>query len=104
MTHKLTIQVAAKHATSAYENSFDQWIRRGNIRVDGLVRLSFLVALATMARLIRRTSVQAGRPITTKLSPTGKTVLCRNSLWGKDFEGVCKFGESGEPGEALAAT
>ena len=54
MTHKLTIQVAAKHATSAYENSFDQWIRRGNIRVDGLVRLSFLVTLATMARIIRR--------------------------------------------------
>ena len=51
-----------------------------------------------------RISAQAGRPITTKLSPTGKTVLCRNSLWGKDFEGVCKFGEYGEPGEALAAT
>ena len=34
------------------------------------------------------TSLQAGRPITTKLSLRGKTVLCRNSLWGNDFEGV----------------
>ncbi len=57
MTHKLTIQVAAKHATSPYENSFDQWIRRGNIRVDDVVRLSFLVALATRTRLIQRPQV-----------------------------------------------
>ena len=37
--HKLTIHVAAKHATSPYENSFDQWIRRENIRVDDLIWL-----------------------------------------------------------------
>ena len=57
MAHKLTIHVAAKQATSPYENSFDQWIRKENIRVDDLVRLSFPVGLAAKVWLIRRAQV-----------------------------------------------
>jgi hypothetical protein len=57
MAHKLTIQVAAKHATSAYENSFDQWIRKKNMSVDDLVRSSFPVDLAAKVWLIRRAQV-----------------------------------------------
>jgi hypothetical protein len=72
MTHKLTAHVAAKHATSPYENSFDQWIRRGNIRVDDLVRLSSLVGLATKVRLIRRAQV-SGLAIARADLTTGRT-------------------------------
>lgn len=57
MAHRLTIHVAAKHATSPYENSFDQWIRKKNIRVDDLVRLSFPIDLAAKVWLIPRAQV-----------------------------------------------